>query len=181
MTIDGEEVEITPQTLAEELIGIPIFLSLRSSTVTHLVYAEFICQLLELWALRLHTTFWLGKARLDRIVYTRRAITMILCKIGTIVLAFMTSRANSRRLKQLSVTPCSALEAVDHTFSIISQFLESIDQKVIEYLVFMILIFLTNVVGIIEKCYFDRSQEDAKEFDEDMKRNSGGGPRKRKS
>lgn len=120
MNEGGEEVKITPQTLAEELIQIPIFLSARSSTVTNLVYAEFICQLLELWALRLHTTYWLGKTGLDRVVYTRRAVTMILCKIGTIVLAFMTSRANSRRLRQLSVTPCSALEAVDHTFAIIA-------------------------------------------------------------
>jgi len=92
-------VKITPETMAEELIEIPIFLSLRSSTVTHLVVGEFICQLIELWALRLHTTYWLGKKGLDRVVYLRRAVTMVLCKIGTIVLAYMTSRANSRRLK----------------------------------------------------------------------------------
>ena len=55
MKIAGEEVKITAQTLAEELIEIPIFLSLRSSTVTYLVYAEFIFQLIELWALRLHS------------------------------------------------------------------------------------------------------------------------------
>ena len=43
----------------------------------------------------------------------------------------------------------------------------------------MVLIFLTNVAGVVEKCCYDRSQDDAKEFDESMKTNPGGGPGKR--
>ena len=150
---------VTPQDLYDSLQGSSNTIIYASNAILIFVYLMISMQIIEQFMLHMHKNEALNKAKLDKVVYTRRGVCIAFEAICIVLLIAIDAWANDNVIKYLSASSCASDETLNSTFDDIELFYQDSNQKMWINLIFLILILIVDIGGLVEKLKFENSEK----------------------
>lgn len=84
----------------------------------------------------------------------RRAFSILLCKVLSVVFSILLETANNDMLTLLNEKPCTQLGPLQVTFNKINEFMISLSPKVIWSMILTLILFFSILLGTVLLCYY---------------------------